>query len=275
MNSTLITDEELNSINQALLNRYGLDFTDYELSSFKRRVVRIMHKNNFENILQLWRKLLYDAEFASYFKDEISVGLTEMFRNPQVWSYLRDSYFSKFKYNDSISIWHAGCSTGEEYYSMCILLSEINKLNQAEIFVTDLSDKFIKLTQKGEYDLDLLEKYKGNYKLYNTYGFFNLYYTKFEKTGIFKQTIKPKTEFKQHNLVSERMDKRFDIIFCRNVMIYFNDSLKMKVLEMFYENLKPNGVLVIGHFDALPQNFNIYFDYLSPELKIFKKIKQP
>ncbi len=266
-----ITDEELNSITFALINRYGLDFSDYEPTSFKRRISRIMHKNNFENILQLWQKLLYDAPFATYFKDEISIGLTEMFRNPPVWEHLKNTYLKKFLSTNSLDIWHAGCSTGEEYYSMAIILKEAGLLPITKATVTDLSHHFIALTQKGEYDLDLLHKYQKNYQLINKTGNFNLYYTKNDSVGVIKDTIKPQTDFKQHNLVSDVMNKQFDIIFCRNVMIYFNETLKMKVLKLFHQALKKDGILVIGHFDALPSEYATFFNYYDPSLKIFKK----
>lgn len=266
-----ITDEELSSINFALISRYGMDFSDYEPLSLKRRISRILHKNQMNSIFDLWQKLLYDPIFAVHFKDEISVGLTEMFRNPTIWVHLKEEYLEKFNNSSKISIWHAGCSTGEEYYTMAIVLKETKNLAKAEVTVTDLSDKFIEITQNGSYDLELLAKYQINYQLYNKIGKFQLYYEKTNEKGIMLSNLRPKTNFIQHNLVTDKMDLKYDIIFCRNVMIYFNDTLKMKVLKQFYNCLNDNGLLIIGHFDAMPSNYNDYFEYYDPSLKFFTK----
>lgn len=266
-----ITDEEFSSINFALISRYGMDFTDYEPISLKRRINRILHKNQLKSIFDLWQKLLYDPVFAIHFKDEISVGLTEMFRNPTIWVHLKEKYLEKFKNSDKISIWHAGCSTGEEYYTMAIVLKETQNTDKANVTVTDLSDRFIEITKNGIYDIGLLDKYKINYQLYNKTGKFELYYEKDDEKGKMLANLRPKTNFIQHNLVTDAMDMKFDIIFCRNVMIYFNYALKMKVLKQFYNCLNDNGLLIIGHFDAMPNNYTEYFDYYDPSLKFFSK----
>lgn len=270
--SVVLTDEELNSINFALISRYGMDFTNYETSSLKRRITRIMYKNNMATVLDLWKKLLYDADFALHFKDEISVGMTEMFRNPTIWKYLKEKYLLKFSNTDELSIWHAGCSTGEEYYSMAIVLKEQNLTLNSKITVTDLSDRFLEIAQKGEYDLELMHKYELNYKIYNATGNLQSYYSFKENIATMLPSIKPKTQFLQHNLAVDEMKTKFDIIFCRNVMIYFNEKLKLQVLQNFHDALKHNGLLIIGHFDAMPNGFESLYKYHDASLKFFNKI---
>lgn len=267
-----ITDEEFDAINQALVSRYGIDFTGYEISSLKRRITRIIHKYDLQSSIGLWQKLLYDPGFAITFKDEVSVGLTEMFRNPDLWIYLRDNYLLKFLGQKDISILHAGCSTGEEFYTMAITLHEYGFLYQTKFDVVDLSTRFVQLTQAGVYDKDVIDTYSKNYKEFNPSGDFKSYFNEEESTYTAKEFLKKNADFRQFNLVSDTIEKQYDIIFCRNVMIYFNDPLKMIVLEKFSKALKSNGVLVIGYFDALPQDYVRFFDYYSPSFKIFKKI---
>lgn len=270
--SVVLTDEELNSINFALISRYGMDFTNYETSSLKRRIARIMYKNKMNSVLDLWKKLLYDSDFAIQFKDEISVGMTEMFRNPSIWKYLKEKYLLKFNNFDELSIWHAGCSTGEEYYSMAIVLKEQNLTLNSKITVSDLSDRFLEAAKVGEYDLELMHKYELNYKIYNTSGSLQNYYTFKNNIATMLPAIKPKTLFVQHNLAVDEMDTKFDIIFCRNVMIYFNEKLKLQVLQNFHNSLKDNGLLIIGHFDAMPSGFENLYKYHDASLKFFNKI---
>ena len=163
-----LTDEELRSISWAVFNRYGLDFTEYEPVSLKRRILRIIHRYELESVYGLWKKILYDADFMAYFRDEVSVGMTEMFRNPDFWAYLRDDLFPNAPRKNSLRIWHAGCSTGEEVYSAAIVLDELGLLAGARALATDLSDNFIQEAQKATYERSLIRKYEKCYKTYNT-----------------------------------------------------------------------------------------------------------
>ncbi|MDX2189141.1 MAG: CheR family methyltransferase [Bacteroidota bacterium] len=267
-----ITDEELDSINQALTSRYGVDFTGYESSSIKRRITRIIHKYNLVDVMGLWKRLLYDHAFVIQFKDEISVGLTEMFRNPELWIYLRDKYLPTIAHKSNISVLHAGCSTGEEYYTMAILMHELNLLSKTSFHVIDLSDRFVEATQLGVYENDLLNQYNKNYLEFNPGSDLHFYFTKTSNGYKANDFLKQNVSFYASNLVSDTLFESFDIIFCRNVMIYFNDPLKMKVLEKFSRYLNNKGVLIIGYYDAMPSAYDKYFDYYDPSFKIFKPL---
>lgn len=270
--TAVITDEELKSINYALVARYGMDFTDYEPISLKRRITRIIHKYELHNILNLWQKLLYDAQFAQTFKDEISVGLTEMFRNPPVWVFLKDWVSKQLPLQRPLRIWHAGCSTGEEFYSMCILICELGLLQQTEMLVTDLSDRFISIAKEGTYDNELIQKYHINFNLYSRKDSLEKYFATDLQKSRFKPQFVPKmVTFEVQNLVTMSSPGTFDLILCRNVMIYFNETLKLKTLKLFNKSLSSEGLLVIGHFDAMPNGFDQHFKYTDPGLKIFSK----
>lgn len=266
-----ISEEELTSINYALQSRYGLDFSNYEETSLKRRILRIIHKYDLESVIGLWRKLLYDKDFIVVFKDEISVGLTEMFRNPEVWVKLRDDIFPKYLGKEEINIWHAGCSTGEEVYSTSIVLQELGLLHIAKGVATDLSDKFIQCAAEGSFEIETLERYGKNYEQYNPGNSLSRYYTTNGEVGQMLPRLRNYAEFIQHNLTKDLPVRKFDIIFCRNVMIYFNDNLKMEVLKMAYDALADDGLFIIGYFDALPLSYTEYFDYYDSGFKFFKK----
>lgn len=270
-----ITDEELDSINYAISSRYGLDFGEYEKSSLKRRVVRVIHRYNLENVLGLWQKLLYDKDFINHFKDEVSVGLTEMFRNPEMWVHLKRNVLPKLADNSIINIWHAGCSTGEEVCTMAIVLNETGLLHKSRVLATDLSDRFVQQAAKATYNTDDFVKYEENYHAYHPAGNIRSYFyeQKNEYFSFYPSYLK-NVSYKTHNLVNESnvFDIKFDIIFCRNVMIYFNDSLKIKVLKSFHQQLNHNGILIIGYFDAMPEGFKEYFDYEESSVKLFKRI---
>ncbi len=271
-----ITDEELDSINFAISSRYGLDFTGYEASSLKRRIIRIIHRYNLENVLGLWQRLLYDKEFIFIFKDEVSVGLTEMFRNPEIWVKLRDLYLPRIAKENSenkLKIWHAGCSTGEEVHTMAIVLDDANLLLKSEGLATDLSDNFVNISRKAEYELDMLLKYELNIKQYDAIKTIKSCFSLNDVNGILLPKYRNYAIYKQHNLTSAfENDNSYDIIFCRNVMIYFNDNLKMNLLKHFSEKLNENGIFIIGYFDAMPNDYGKYFTYEDSGLKFFKKI---
>lgn len=269
-----ISDSELESLNTAIFTKYGYDFSNYEKTSFKRRIQRILYKYEMESMLDLWRKILFDKEFFLKMKDEISVGMTEMFRNPDFWQKIASDIIPKFENKPALDIWHAGCATGEEIYSMAILLYEKGLLNKTKALATDLSDNFVATAKKGQYDSDSIDKYSKNYLEYNPNGIgLRNYISEIDEDNfVFCDFLKNYAVITQQNLVSDPMTSKFDIIFCRNVMIYFNDELKIKVLKMFNESLKPGGLLCIGYFDALPRDYEQFFEYEESSLKLFRKI---
>lgn len=273
---TSISDEELDSINFAISSRYGLDFTNYETSSLKRRIVRIIHRHGLENVLGLWQKLLYDKDFIHQFKDEVSVGLTEMFRNPEIWSKLRDVYLPRIAnqiQDRKLNIWHAGCSTGEEVHTMAIVLDDAGLLMKSAALATDLSDNFVNISRTAEYDMDILKRYEHGMKQYDAGKTLKSCFSINDDMAKLLPKYRNYATYKQHNLTSETdKNTKYDIIFCRNVMIYFNDNLKMNLLKLFSDLLTENGLFIIGYFDAMPNNYGKYFTYEESGLKFFNKI---
>lgn len=269
----IISDEELQAINRAILLRYGMDFNNYEPHSFKRRLSRALQKFGIDNIYDLWKQILRDNNLIFKLVDEITVGLTELFRNPTLWQFLSKDILQKYSSSSSLTIWHAGCSTGEEVYSMAIVLYELELLFRTKIWATDLSGQAIRTAEKGTYLEDVFAQFCKNYHHYAPEKDLRQYFFRTQDQWQVFQTLKNPITFQQHNLVKDEVHSSFDLIFCRNVMIYFDEVLKMKVLEKFYQALKEDGYFIIGYYDALPTQHQDLFEVYDAANKIFKKKK--
>ncbi len=268
-----ISDEELNSLTTAIKTRFGIDFTSYETKSLKRGFARLIAKNDLGSLVGLWAKILRDKEFLVKYIDDLLVNLTELFRNPEVWLKIRTDVLEKLKAAPAISIWHAGCSTGEEIYTMAIVLKESLLLSKSRAYATDLSTSALTAAKQGTYNKMLNKKYTESYLSYSPKGDANRYLTIGENTISVKDELKSHVTFAIHNLVQDTMHRKFNLIFCRNVMIYFDEKLKMKVLRMFYDALEDEGFFVIGYYDMLPESSKELFALYDATTRIYKKVK--
>lgn len=266
-----ISDEELNSITRAIYTRYGIDFTNYETNSLKRRVVRIINQFELENTLGLWRKIIYEKDFIEVFINEVTVGLTEMFRNQDFWIKVKEDLLPKLNNKSNISIWHAGCATGEEVYSMAICLTEENMIKKCSVVSTDINSNFIKQAKEGCFSSLYKTLYTKNY--ISSKGKYNLkdYYEEIEESLLFNKLDLSRFSFKTHNLLKQSMNVPYDLILCRNVMIYFDDSLKMRILEEFYNSMNDDAFFAIGYYDSLPDEAKKFFKPYNPSCKIYLK----
>ena len=268
-----ITDEEVRSLTQSILTRYGIDFTCYEPKSLKRRIIRTMSVFDFVSIFELWSRLLKDTQFIYSFMNEISVGMTSMFRDPVLWRQLKQMLPQEYKNQDNISIWHSGCSTGEEVYTMGIVMKEVGLLAQAKALATDINQNALETAQLGEYHKIKLVENERNYGEYSTFGNFTRYYTTDGKTGLMNKELVQNVTFRYHNLITDAFVGQYDIIFCRNVMIYFDQIAKSKLLEKFHMSLKPGGYFIIGFYDTMLSIVDQKrFRLVNESAKIFKKI---
>ncbi|GHN02696.1 chemotaxis protein R [Cytophagales bacterium WSM2-2] len=273
-----VSDEEVKSLAQSILIRYGIDFTCYEPKSFRRRIIRIMNLYNFKSTFELWGKFLHDRNFVFTFMNDISVGMTSMFRDPPFWKTLKGILQRKYSNSREIKIWHAGCSTGEEVYSMGILLKELQMSMKAKAIATDINQEAIAIAKDGLYHKIKMLENERQYAEYNRGSTLSNYFQSDGKMAHMSPELIQHVSFSYHNLVTDPvMETNFyDIIFCRNVMIYFDNSAKEKILSKFYSALKPNGLLIIGFFDTmLPVINQKQFDYEDEEAKIFAKQSVP
>ncbi len=267
-----ISDEELTALMQAMKNRYGLDFTNYEKSSLKRGIIRLMMKNGMSSSLELWSRVLKDREFFMNSIDDLLVNLTELFRNPDVWLKIRQNILDQYN-GKPLNIWHAGCSTGEEVYTMGIVLDEHGNLNRSSILATDLSDTALRKARKGEYSMILIEQYLTPFMKFYPNRKMEDYFDFSQTSAKIKPRYQQQVTWKKHNLVHEGINQKFDIIFCRNVMIYFDETLKLKVLNLINNSLKEGGYLIIGYYDIMPEAGKKLFDLYDVKTRIYKKKK--
>jgi len=266
----MISDEELAALMQAINNRYGLDFTNYERTSLKRGIARLMMKHKMDNLIELWSMVLRDKEFFINAMDDLLVNLTELFRNPDVWIKLREHVLPEYK-GKALKIWHAGCSTGEEVYTMAIVLEQAGLLTNARLTATDLSATALRKAVKGHYPLEVLKMYLVPFLKFFPNRRLEDYFDYFDKHALIKSKYQNNVLFKKHNLVTDPMNDRFDIVLCRNVMIYFDDKLKKRVLDMLNGSLKDDGYLIIGYYDIMPDYGKTLFDLYDVKTRIYKK----
>ncbi|MFY0625834.1 MAG: protein-glutamate O-methyltransferase CheR [Reichenbachiella sp.] len=266
-----ISDEELEALIQAMHNRYGLDFSNYEKKSFKRSIVRLMMKNKMTSMLELWGRIIKDKQFFLDSIDDLLVNLTELFRNPDAWIMIRDKILNKFDDKPQLKIWHAGCSTGEEVYTMGIVLEEKKLLPKVSTLATDLSSLALSKAIKGEYSLLIIKQYLKPFLEFYPNRQMEDFFDFNDKFAVIKDDYKKHVRFLNHNLVHDGMEEKFDIIFCRNVMIYFDEQLKVQVLNLFNKCLRPGGYLVIGYYDIMPDAGKELFEAFDIRTRIYSK----
>lgn len=269
----MITNEELKSLMIAMKSRYGLDFTNYEKNSLKRGLTRLMMKHKMSSMLELWGRVLRDKEFFNEGIDDLLVNLTELFRNPEAWISIRDNVLGQFQDSRYFSIWHAGCSTGEEVYTMGIVLEEMNLLKKNRTLATDLSEFALQRAISGQYPLVVLEQYLTPFLKFYPNRKLKDYFDFKDDHAKIQQRFQNHVTFEKHNLVHDQMERKHDIIFCRNVMIYFDDILKNRVLHLFYNSLKSGGYLIIGYYDIMPDVGKELFEVYDIKTRIYKKRK--
>lgn len=267
-----VTEEELNSLTSSILTRYGIDFTCYEPKSLRRRILRVLNHLGLSTIHELWLRFLKDPEFVHLFMNEISVGMTSMFRDPVLWKNLKSRVPADYGKKSELSVWHAGCSTGEEVYSMGILLRELKLQDKTKALATDFNKNAIEEAKKGVYHKIKMIENENNYKVISPLHDFTQYFTKEGMYDTMDPLLIKHTTFKYHNLITDTFPQGFDIIFCRNVMIYFDTIAKTKLLEKFHSALNPGGIFIIGFFDTMMLLMdNKKFALVDEEAKIFRK----
>ena len=268
-----ISDEELDSLTHAIKTRYGMDFTNYEKASLKRGFTRLIQKHEMKSVIELWSRIMKDRDFLINSIDELTVNLTELFRNPEFWLKLKKEVLPQMSSRYKLDFWHAGCSSGEEVYTMAMVLKDMNLLHKSTALGTDLSNSILAVAKQGKYSNFLINRYLKTFLHYFPSGSLSDWFDVGETDSVIKDRYKKHVEYKRHDLVRELMDKKFDIIFCRNVMIYFDDVLKMKVLKLFHASLKDDGFFAIGYYDMLPNEHKELFEVFDSTTRLYKKKK--
>jgi len=269
-----IEDREIEGLLADVLDWYGYDFTDYSRASLKRRVNRLLLMDKFPSIAEFRYHLQNNEDYMHRFVEEITVNVTEMFRDPSFYRTLRSEVLPYLNTHPVIRIWHAGCSTGEEVYSMAILLKEANLLHKSLLYATDINPGVLENVKKGIFPLAAMKQYSDNYIQSGGTRDFSEYYTAKYNLAKFDESLGSKIIASTHNLVSDRSFNEFQLICCRNVLIYFDKELQDKVLGLFNESLSQLGFLALGSKESLKFS-PIYKDYkqVLQKEKIWRKIQ--
>lgn len=267
-----LTTQEIEQLLQMLHHVYGYDFSGYSKSSLLRRISKFMDDKELSNGKQLIKELAGDVTSFHSFLETITVNVTEMFRDPLFYKSLRENVLPVLATYPQINIWHAGCSTGEEVFSLCILLHEAGLLHRTRIYATDINSSNLEKARTGVLPMHHMREYTVNYRQTGAIHDFSDYYTALYDHVLLNKEIRERVVFLQHNLVTDRSFNEFQLILCRNVMIYFNKQLQNKVLRLFYESLSSLGFLGLGMKESLLfSEHKSKFTVVDAAAKIFRK----
>ncbi|WP_312336380.1 protein-glutamate O-methyltransferase CheR [Sphingobacterium sp.] len=269
---SIIKDHEIDILLEDIYRDYGYDFLQYSRASMKRRINRIMTNDRLASFAELRFTLKDNPTFLQHFVEEITVNLTEMFRDPLFFRQLREEILPQLGTYPLVRVWIAGCSTGEEAYSMSILLKEANLHHKSLIYATDINPRVLEIARNGVYPLSQIKSFSENYIESGGKQDFSKYYTANYEWAKFNADLKQKMILSTHNLVSDTSFNSFQLILCRNVLIYFNKDLQERVFKLFDASLENLGYLALGsketiRFSSIQQNFTAIGDQ-----KIWKKL---
>lgn len=270
-----ISVKDIGRITDALKSSQGVDFSDYAFSSYRRRIIRFTEINRIRNIDLLTSRIAEDQSFADSFIEAITVNVTEMFRDPGFWVMLREKVLPALASRSEINIWHAACSTGEEVYSMAILLREAGLLEKTRIVATDINRNVLKTAASGKFRLRNQEVNGRNYSQMQGKTSLADFYTIEDGLAVFDASLVRSAEFMHHDLAKDGAFSLFDLVLCRNVMIYFNSELQERVLSVINKSMNMGAFLAIGSKESIRwcRDYNC-FSEVSMEEKIYRKISE-
>lgn len=264
---------ELELLMTAIYMKHGYDFRNYTRASIKRRVKALLEKTGLKTISDLQREILYNNDLFSTVIKGMAVSVTEMFRDPSFYKSLRKIIVPEFFQLPFIKIWHAGCATGEEVYSMAILLKEEGLYDKTRIYATDFDEEVIKKAREGVYAADSIDTFTQNYLNAGGRASFSDYYLSRYDFILLEKSLKENILFSNHNLATDGVFGEMDMIVCRNVMIYFNRDLQNQVFTLFRESLCKGGLLCLGAKETIRlSTVSKHFENVSKREKIYRRI---
>lgn len=263
---------ELNLLIEAVREKYGYDFSGYSRASLKRRVKKTLSESNSTSISGMIHRLIYEKEFFDLLLLDLSINVTEMFRDPLFFKEIREKVIPVLSKQSSIKIWHAGCSTGEEVYSMAILLKEAGIYDRCQIFATDFNEVVLAKAKQGIFPISNIKESTKNYQKSGGASSFTDWYTAKYDFAKLKSSLQKNILFADHNLVTDGVFSEVDLVLCRNVLIYFDRPLQNRVFKLLSDSLPTRGFLAIGskesiHFSGIKEKFESF----SQSHKIFRK----
>jgi chemotaxis protein methyltransferase CheR len=272
MDDIEIQNIELQLLLQAIYLRYGYDFRSYAKASIKRRVQHRMLKDDFKSISAMQHQVLHNVAFFETLLLDLSINVTEMFRDPNFYLALRKKIVPSLKAFPFLKIWHAGCSTGEEVYSTAILLKEEGLYDRTQIYATDMNEVALKQARDGIFALKRLQQYTINYQKAGGRESFSDYYSAHYQHVVMDKSLKENILFSDHNLATDGVFGEMNLIMCRNVLIYFNRELQNRAFSLFLDSLCPNGFLCLGSKESIRLSDHAdAFEDIVKEEKIYQK----
>ncbi len=273
MRSSELERAEIDLVIECIRRRYGYDFRNYSFASLHRRFEQLRSAAGLSRYTEMVDKLFHDENYFELLLRQMSIVVTEMFRDPEFYAALRELALPMLKTYPFAKIWHAGCATGQEAYSMAILLHENDYLPRARIYGTDFNKNALDTAQKGVYPAEAMAKCGENYAKAGGEAHFSEYFSDAYGLCKMKDFLGERITFSYHNLVTDSVFGEMNIIFCRNVLIYFDRELQDRVLRLFSDSLRHGGFLCLGNKETL--NFTAVqdiFETVDTKNRIYKKI---
>lgn len=265
---------EIKLLLKAVYQKYGYDFSHYSKAHLRRRINYRLKLSGLNTVSELQSKVLWEEEFYKEFLQDLSINVTEMFRDPEFYRIFREKVIPNLSTYAHIKIWHAGCSTGEEVYSLAIILKEENILHKAQIYATDFNKRVLKKAKEGIYSKKDIELYERNYLAAGGKQNLSDYYTSKYGSVMFDKTLSKNVVFADHNLVTDGVFAEVNLVFCRNVLIYFDKELQNRVLGLFDNSLTKRGYLCLGTKEGIRfSDHENSFEVVDNKNKIYKKLK--
>lgn len=263
---------ELDLLLEAIVRRYGYDFRDYARASMERRTAQFVSTTGLANISSLTAAILHDEALFSRLVQYYSVGVTELFRDPQVYKTIRTQVIPLLRTWPHIKVWCAGCATGEEVYTIAILLKEEGLYDKSTLYATDFNDASLDVAKSGVYSIEKIQAATRNYQLSGgTHSFSDYYHAKYDSV-VMDSSLKARITFANHNLVVDQVFGEMHLVLCRNVMIYFNRTLQERTLDLFVASLVHRGFLCLGTMEDIQFTAAaVNFEALDARSRIYRK----
>lgn len=265
---------EIGLLLEAIYRHYGFDFRSYAYASIRRRLWKRIDAEGLSTVSALQERVLHEPQMMERLLLDLSINVTAMFRDPGFYQAFRQHVVPLLRTYPFIRLWHAGCATGEEVYSMAILLQEEGLYDRSRIYATDINEVVLQKAKEGIFPLDRMQEYTENYIAAGGKRAFSDYYLAKYGGALFEDSLRRNVVFSLHNLVTDRSFAEFNVILCRNVLIYFDKTLQARVHGLFYDSLAMFGVLVLGSKESLrfSPHEDRYEQMNGPE-KIYRKAR--
>lgn len=263
---------EIRLLLEGIFQYYGLDFRQYAPKSLRRRILKLLESAHLDSISSLQARVLHDPAWMERLMTALTVSVTSLFRDPGFYRSLRDKVLPQLATQPLVRIWIAGCASGEEVYSLAILLEEAGIYDRCRIYATDLNPQMLEQAKAGIFPIQVMAEYSRNYLQAGGTRTLSHYYTARSQYAIFHASLRRNMIFARHNLISDHSFNSFQLIQCRNVMIYFQLPLQQRVHQLIYESLESGGNLVLGLQESLAlSGYEYHYEAVDEKHKIFVK----